>query len=201
MGDQPIANKVIIISSKEESKTKKGDNTVVRITDQDQVKYVYFKKKADGTLSAVAAQFKTMDLDEGSVVRIGYVAEDYTDSKGFTRSSNKLINVMETNEVPVAGTPQKDSTGILGSSRAVSGGFEASITRQVAFKGAIELIRDGILPIAEIGKTTDEFERLLRRAALTNPFKDDAPAEDLPTIQVEESSGTPFDDIARDISY
>lgn len=102
MSDQ-ILNKVIEIKSKEETKTKTGTNTVVKLTDQDGTKYVLFKKKKDGTLSSAAEQFKNMGLDEGSIMQISYVVDDYTDQSGQPRTSNKVIGFRETNEQPITG--------------------------------------------------------------------------------------------------
>lgn len=99
-----ILNKVIAIKAKEESKTKNGTNTIVRLTDQNGVKFCFFKKKSDGEFTSVASQFKNMGLDEDSVVRIGYVEEQYNDVKGIARTTLKIINFQETNEVPDMGT-------------------------------------------------------------------------------------------------
>lgn len=108
MSDQ-IYNKVITIASKEEVLTKNKKNTTVKITDQSGAKFVFWKKKADGTPSAVAEQFRAMGLDEGSTVKIGYVDEAYEDAQGQSRVSSKIINFQETQEQPaqVSSEPKK----------------------------------------------------------------------------------------------
>lgn len=96
-------NKVIIIVSKEEKKTKTGTNTTISIKDQDKVTYVFWKTKKDGALSEAMAQFKNMQLDEGSVVQVSWVAEEYTGSDAKQHTSNKVTGFRETNEQPVTG--------------------------------------------------------------------------------------------------
>lgn len=98
-----FVNKVITIVSKEETKTKDGNNTTIKLVDQDGVRYLLFKKKKDGSLSSPAAQFKDMGLDENSVVQISYVVESYKGTDGQERTSNKVTGFRETNDQPVKG--------------------------------------------------------------------------------------------------
>lgn len=95
-------NKVITIVSKEETKTKAGTNTKVKLVDQDGVKYSYFKKKKDGALSSAAEQFKDMGLDENSVVQISWVLDTY-EVEGKSITENKVTGFRETSEQPVMG--------------------------------------------------------------------------------------------------
>lgn len=105
MPDSKIYNKVITIESKEEAKTQSG-NTMVKLTDHTGERFTFFKKKQDGNLTSVAAQFRDMGLDEGSTVKIGYVIENYQDKNGITRESHKIINLQETNDNPVVATSE-----------------------------------------------------------------------------------------------
>jgi hypothetical protein len=99
-----IQNKIITIVSKEEAKTKTGTNTQIKITDQDGIKFSFFKKRKDGNLTSPAAQFKDAGFDEGSTVEIGYVEEKYKGTDGTERTSNKIINFREASSRPVKTT-------------------------------------------------------------------------------------------------
>jgi hypothetical protein len=101
-----ILNKIINIVAKEESLTKAKTNTQVKLTDQDGIRFAFFKKKKDGNLTSVAEQFKNMRLDEGSTVKIGYVIETYTGTDGKSHTTNKIINFQETGEQAVKGAAQ-----------------------------------------------------------------------------------------------
>jgi len=96
-------NKVIQIKNKEEKKTKTGTNTTVSFQDQDGVKFVYWKLLKAGGLSQVAEQFRDMQLDEGSIVQVSYVIDEYLGSDGKQHTSNKVISFRETSEQPVVG--------------------------------------------------------------------------------------------------
>jgi len=95
-------NKVIEIKTKEEKKTKAGTNTKIHLADQDGVKYSFFRKKKDGSMSSPAQQFKDMDLDEGSVVQISWVIDTY-EVEGKQITENKVTGFRETSEQPTDG--------------------------------------------------------------------------------------------------
>lgn len=101
-----IQNKTITIVSKEEAKTKAGTNTQIKLTDQDGIKFSFFKKKKDGELTSPATQFKNMDLDEGSTAEIGYVEEKYAGTDGKERTALKIISFREAKAQPVKTQPQ-----------------------------------------------------------------------------------------------
>ncbi len=54
-------------------------------------------------MSQVQQQFKNMQLDEGSIIQVSYVIEEYTGSDGKQHFSNKVTGFRETNEQPVIG--------------------------------------------------------------------------------------------------
>lgn len=138
MSEDKIYNKVITIESKEESKTANG-NTMVKITDHTREKFSFFKKKKDGSFSAVAEQFRDMELDEGSMVRIGYVIETYQDKKGVTRESHKIINFQETSDTPTETAPraEKPRSEAPNSSQRLS---EAEFSRRLGVQGHVNAL-------------------------------------------------------------
>lgn len=188
-----ILNKIINIVSKEESKTQTGSNTVVKITDQDGVRYMFFKKKNDGNLSSMAEQFRDMGLDEGSNVSIGYVVDSYKDKTGQDRTSNKIIGFREATTKPVQTTIQDKNVAPSPSGNATGANTgqnrDASIIRQVAFKGIIELVANGKAKLEDVKHYTDLFEKIITNE-LTGKDKFLANGigkpEELPVIQQEQ---------------
>lgn len=78
-----------------------------------------------------------------------------------------------------------------GANRASNGkSSDGAIIRQVAFKGAVELIVAGKIQLSEIHSYTDKFDRIIQSAALPNPLP--SAHEDLPVIQQGED--VPFTD-------
>lgn len=184
--DDKIYNKVITIESKEESKTSTG-NTMVKLTDHTGDRFTFFKKKKDGNLSASAAQFRDMSLDEGSTVKIGYVIEMYADKNGVNRESKKIINFQETNDTP-SQTPgpaesprgeapmrsQGTSSDAFGRRLGIQGHINALLSNPNYYSAETEATIPAL--IREAIEIENEAERQLNTSPAYQPIKLDFPA-------------------------
>jgi hypothetical protein len=107
--DEQIFNKTIKLTSKEEAKTRSGTNTRVKLVDQEGTRFVFNKKKADGTNTQAYQQFVDMRLDEGSVVNIGYVLNSY-EIEGKTITENKVISFREADGLDTVNMPSQEKS-------------------------------------------------------------------------------------------
>lgn len=189
MQDQQIFNSTITI----EEVVDKGKKLVIKGNNGSRVfTYNLWKSKQDGSDSSSYAQFKTMGLNVGSTVMIGYVVDEYeTEINGFPKKvqSKKIINFRETNAQPTqTPAPQKSFNGEA-PTRSQGHSNDAYGTR-LAIHGFVNaMIASGIDPKA-IGP--GELDVLLtlegmidnKLSATANPVANLEP--ELPTIQVED---------------
>ena len=105
MSETEIQNKTITIEKVETSKLPNG-SAKISVTDQDNKRYSFFPKTKAGVDSKPYVQFRTMALETGSTVRIGFVSESFTGQDGSPRKSNKIISFTEPFDKDVANIEQ-----------------------------------------------------------------------------------------------
>lgn len=198
-------NKVITIVTKEEKKTKTGTNTKIFLTDQDGIKYSFFKKKKDGTLCTAAEQLRDAGIDEGSTVQISYVLDSY-EYEGKTINENKVTGFRETNEQPRVNAPVSVTSKPEPTYQKEEGKGNDAFGRRLAIHGMVNgMLSSGIRPeiistetIKELNALEDRINLVLdpptgmeRARVALKPFMDDAPLPE-PTNEEFDPSTIPF---------
>ncbi len=198
MNDNPLLNKTITVSAKEEK--LQGGKPVMKIKDQNNLTYTVYKTKQDGTTSVAWTQLA--DLNLGDNVQIGYAEQqgEY-EGKAVTyrtiRSFNKDIGQgMANAQAQGKTTPQghnnesdRESSKDFGKRLAIHGMVNGMLASGMTPEGV-----ESALP--SLLKLEESIDKALNPATGWDKARETfGTPEELPTLQQEEEidvSDIPF---------
>ena len=182
-----IQNKIVRVK---EILSKEGGKYSLVADNGDRFSFKQNKTDGSKTQQYIQAFEEKGVLQAGQVIKVGYTDEEFNG-----RAYKKLVSVYpytpKPGEVVSFGSGENSAPGPTKSTtRAVN---DSLIVRQVAFKGAIEVITAGQAPISDAKQLTDTFQGIIEGKP-----EPESHTEQLPVIQQE----TPVEDInVEDIPF
>jgi len=155
-----IKNQIVKVSAIEQ---RGQDATKFKVVAENGNSFVFKRTKADGTQTQQYTQvFGTPPIQVGQIVKVGY------EEKSFQGTAyNQLVSIYPYTPKPgehvdFNSSPEVQQTAPAQNYQTTN--RDDSIVRQVAFKGAIELVASGKLPLqqASILEWTGKLEQIIK---------------------------------------